>query len=155
MRAEGAFDEERNAKVASEAGAKGVVVQHEGVGDPFTYRKRSGRFSASEWAVQIVLPVLVVLLGARALPDPKNPNLVSWSGPAASARPSGPSRSYCPCLSCCSVRTPRLTLKALNPRFCEPSGRFGASEWAVQIVLPVLVVLLGARTPPYPKSPEP
>ena len=56
--------------MASEAGAKGVVTQHEGVGDPFTYRKRAGRFSASEWAVQIVLPVLVVLLGARPLFSP-------------------------------------------------------------------------------------
>ena len=71
MRAEGAFDEERSAKVASEAGAKGVVQQHEGVGDPFTYRRRSGRFTASEWAVQIVLPVLVVLLGAQTLHNPE------------------------------------------------------------------------------------
>ena len=53
------------------------------------------------------------------------------------------------------MRAPRLTLKALNPRFCERSGRFSASEWAVQIMLPVLVVLLGARTPPYPKPLNP
>ncbi|CAL8465153.1 g4688 [Coccomyxa elongata] len=39
-------------------------LSHEGVGDPFTYRGRTGAFTASEWAFQIVLPILVVLLGA-------------------------------------------------------------------------------------------
>ena len=53
------------------------------------------------------------------------------------------------------MRAPRLTLETLNPSFCKRSGRFSASEWAVQIVLRMLAVLLGARAPPYPKSPEP
>lgn len=43
---------------------RGVVVSHDGVGDPFTYRKRDGRFTVYEWAIQIALPVAVVLLGA-------------------------------------------------------------------------------------------
>ncbi len=41
-------------------------VSHEGVGDPFTYRGRTGAFTASEWAFQIVVPILVVLLGASS-----------------------------------------------------------------------------------------
>ena len=48
----------------AKAESNGVVCAHEGVGDPFTYRGRAGAFSAYEWAVQIVLPILVVLLGA-------------------------------------------------------------------------------------------
>jgi len=65
--AESAMDVEK-AGLAEKKATTGVVNSHEGVGDPFTYRGRTGRFSAYEWAVQIVLPILVVLLGAPTLP---------------------------------------------------------------------------------------
>lgn len=55
------------AGLAENKATSGVVTAHEGVGDPFTYRGRTGRFSAYEWAVQIVLPILVVLLGAPTI----------------------------------------------------------------------------------------
>jgi transposase InsO family protein len=63
--AESAMDVEK-AGYAKEQ-QNGVVCAHEGVGDPFTYRGRTGAFTAYEWAVQIVLPILVVLLGALPL----------------------------------------------------------------------------------------
>lgn len=50
--------------MGSEIGKEGVTEPHEGVGDPFTYRKRSGRLTASEWVFQILLPASVVSLGA-------------------------------------------------------------------------------------------
>ena len=36
----------------------------EGVGDCMAYRKRTGRFTIVEWLGAIVLPVLIILLGA-------------------------------------------------------------------------------------------
>jgi hypothetical protein len=54
-----------------QAGDKGSGAEvHEGVGDPFTYRKRQGAFSVSEWLLGILLPIFVVLLGALGAPPP-------------------------------------------------------------------------------------
>ncbi len=50
----------------AKAGNGSTSATHEGVGDPFTYRGRTGAFTAGEWAFQIVLPILVVLLGASS-----------------------------------------------------------------------------------------
>ena len=108
--------------MASEAGAKGVVTQHEGVGDPFTYRKRAGRFSASEWAVQIVLsrarraarcapPLLPFYLGdtplpARAASEP----LAQHGAMFAGTSKKGCARSM---LGACSI--PRFLSYAASP----------------------------------------
>lgn len=64
MRTRADGDTEKSAYV--QAGGKGGAAEglHEGVGDPFTYRKRTGAFTVSEWLVGILLPIFVVLLGA-------------------------------------------------------------------------------------------
>ena len=43
---------------------KHVALMNEGVGDPMSYRKRKGRFTILEWLMSVILPILVILLGA-------------------------------------------------------------------------------------------
>jgi hypothetical protein len=61
---DGVVDEEKAAAI-TRGNSRGVVVSHDGVGDPFTYRRREGRFTVFEWVVQIAVPIAVVLLGAH------------------------------------------------------------------------------------------
>ena len=43
---------------------KSLALMNEGVGDPLSYRRRKGPFTVAEWLVSIILPILVILLGA-------------------------------------------------------------------------------------------
>ena len=61
-------DEEKSYGSANGGGTalseKHVALMNEGVGDPMSYRKRKGRFTIVEWLTSVVLPILVILLGA-------------------------------------------------------------------------------------------
>ena len=46
---------------------KHVALMNEGIGDPMSYRKRKGRFTVLEWLMSVILPILVILLGALSL----------------------------------------------------------------------------------------
>jgi hypothetical protein len=58
--------DEEKADVTTSKVNGGVVRSQDGVGDPFTYRQREGRFTIVEWLLQLSLPVFIVLLGACA-----------------------------------------------------------------------------------------
>lgn len=65
-------DEERSHGAANGAANGGgtalsekhVALMNEGIGDPMSYRKRKGRFTILEWLMSVILPILVILLGA-------------------------------------------------------------------------------------------
>ena len=68
-------DEERSHGAANGAANGGgtalsekhVALMNEGIGDPMSYRKRKGRFTILEWLMSVILPILVILLGALSL----------------------------------------------------------------------------------------